>query len=101
MCLGIYESTGSFSFSTTTEKDLLAASFFIKNGANINVVSSLINRELSVQQIKLLNDLLVSVVNHKINGVDIFIAKVAYEQVFENFSDLVKKTPSQTTLGFY
>jgi tRNA nucleotidyltransferase (CCA-adding enzyme) len=51
MCLGIYEDTGSFTFSSTTSQDLDAAAFLVSKGANINVVANLISREISPEQI--------------------------------------------------
>ena len=47
MCLGIYEDTGSFTFPSTTEKDFRAAAFLLSRGANLNMISNLIAREIS------------------------------------------------------
>ena len=38
MCLGIYEDTGSFTFSSTTERDFLAAAYLLSQGAHPKVV---------------------------------------------------------------
>jgi len=91
MCLGVYEKTGSLSFPSTTDKDLSAAAFFLKKGANINIISNLINKELNSTQIKVLNDLLFSITRHNINGIDIFIAKASDEQTIPDFAFLVNK----------
>ncbi|MBI5183511.1 MAG: DHH family phosphoesterase, partial [Nitrospinae bacterium] len=42
MELGIYEDTGSLTFSSTTPKDLEAAAYLLSIGANLNIVSDFI-----------------------------------------------------------
>ncbi|HDK41214.1 MAG TPA: polya polymerase, partial [Nitrospirae bacterium] len=43
LALGIYEETGSLIFSSTTARDISAAAYLVKRGANLNVVSSFIS----------------------------------------------------------
>jgi tRNA nucleotidyltransferase (CCA-adding enzyme) len=47
MAVGLYEDTGSFTFSSTSVEDFEAAAFFVSKGANLNLVSNLITRELT------------------------------------------------------
>ncbi|MEJ2476659.1 MAG: DHH family phosphoesterase, partial [Desulfobacterales bacterium] len=54
MCLGLYEDTGSFTFPSTTQEDFKAAAFLLSKGANLNIVSNLISREISPEQVSLL-----------------------------------------------
>jgi tRNA nucleotidyltransferase (CCA-adding enzyme) len=91
MCLGIYEDTGSFTFSSTTEKDFLAAAYLLSRGANLNVVSSLIEREMSPLQVGLLNDMIKAVTKYNINGVDIILTIVSTEEYVPDFAFLVHK----------
>ena len=91
MCLGIYEDTGSFTFSSTTEKDFLAAAFLLSNGANLNVVSDLMARELSPDQVLLLNDMIQAATRVPINGVEIVITHVTTEKYMPDFAFLVQK----------
>ncbi|MCX7913418.1 MAG: CBS domain-containing protein [Thermodesulfovibrionales bacterium] len=58
LCLGIYQETGSLLFPTTTPKDLLAVSFLLKRGANLNIVSDFLRVEMSKEEITLLNELI-------------------------------------------
>jgi tRNA nucleotidyltransferase (CCA-adding enzyme) len=58
MMLGIYEETGSFRFSSTTVEDFEAASYLLSQGANINLVSDMLVRELTPEQVFLLNDII-------------------------------------------
>ncbi len=60
LCLGIYEETGSFRFPTTTFRDLQAAAYLLRKGANLNIVSEYIKIELGREEIRLLNELLSS-----------------------------------------
>ena len=91
MCLGIYEDTGSFTFSSTTERDFLAAAFLLSNGANLNVVSDLIARELSPEQVVLLNDMIQASSRYHINGVEIIVTSVTTEKYMPDFAFLVQK----------
>jgi len=76
LALGIYEDTGSFTFPSTTPADLKAASFLVTKGANLNMVSDFMRRELTKTQVKLLNRLLRLEKRIKINGIEIAIIKL-------------------------
>ena len=91
MCLGIYEDTGSFTFPSTTEKDFKAAAFLLSKGANLNVVSDLIARELSPEQVSLLNDLIQSANRYNVHGVEVVVALVTTEKYMPDFAFLVQK----------
>ena len=58
LTLGIYEDTGSLTFSTTTPRDYMAAAFLLQSGANLNTVADLMSRTMTTEQILLLHDLL-------------------------------------------
>ena len=81
LMLGIYEETGSLIFSSTTVRDISAAAFLLKKGANLNIVSSFITRELGAEEIALLNDLLNSSKDYVIHDVRVKIAK-AYRETY-------------------
>jgi tRNA nucleotidyltransferase (CCA-adding enzyme) len=91
MCLGLYEDTGSFTFSSTTERDFLAAAFLLSKGANLNVVSDLIARELSPEQVALLNDMIQAVTRYYISGIEIVVTSVTLEKYMPDFAFLVQK----------
>lgn len=91
MCLGIYEDTGSFTFSSTTAEDLQAAAFLVSRGANINVIANLISREISPEQIGCLNDLIQAATRYVINGIDIVVTTASFEQYLPDFAFLVHK----------
>lgn len=79
MMLGIYEDTGSLTFISTTEDDFLASAWLLKQGANLSTVGDLMTRELTPEQVSLLNDLLKSLQTTTLNGVDISIASATVE----------------------
>jgi tRNA nucleotidyltransferase (CCA-adding enzyme) len=91
MCLGIHEDTGSFTFSSTKPEDHLAAAWLTEQGANLNLISDMLTRELSSEQVWLLNDLTRSAEKHTINGVEVVIAEVNREDYVGDFAVLVHK----------
>ena len=91
MALGIYEDTGSFTFSSTTEDDYVAAAYLLSKGANLNVVSNMITREMSPEQVSLLNEMIQGVTHHSVNGVDVVITCVSSESYIADFALLVHK----------
>ena len=91
MCLGIYEDTGSFTFPSTTETDFLAAAYLLSKGANLNTVSQLIAREISPEQVRLLNDMIQAAVNYTVDGISIVVTAVTSERYIPDFAFLVHK----------
>jgi tRNA nucleotidyltransferase (CCA-adding enzyme) len=79
LALGIYEETGSLLFPSTTERDLLAAAYLVKKGANLNIVSSYIKMELNPEELDLLNELVKSTKEIIIKGIRVAVAKASRE----------------------
>lgn len=80
LALGIYEETGSMLFPSTTERDLLAAAYLLKRGANLNITSSFLKMELSMEELDILNELVRSSRDFVLQGIRIKIAKAIREQ---------------------
>jgi tRNA nucleotidyltransferase (CCA-adding enzyme) len=91
MCLGIYEDTGSFTFPSTTEDDFKAAAFLLSRGANLNVVSNLISREINPKQVSLLNDMIQASIKHNINGIEVVVTTISSDTYIHDFAFLVHK----------
>lgn len=91
MALGIYEDTGSLSFPGTTEKDLLAAAYLLSKGADLSLVSDYIQRELTPEQVVLLNQLIQSSTTIHIEGIDIVLIKATFDRYVEEVSYLIHK----------
>jgi tRNA nucleotidyltransferase (CCA-adding enzyme) len=91
MCLGIYEDTGSFTFPSTTARDFQAAAYLVSLGANLNTVAGMITRELSPEQVGVLNDLIQAARHHDINGVDVVVARLSVDNYVPDLAFLVHK----------
>jgi tRNA nucleotidyltransferase (CCA-adding enzyme) len=89
--LGIYEETGSLLFPSTTVRDLLAAAYLLKKGANLNIVSTFITRELGPEEIDLLNDLIHFSRDYVIHDIRIKIAKASRETYIGDIAFLAHK----------
>lgn len=79
LALGIYEETGRLLFPSTTERDVLAVSYLLRRGANLNIVSSFLKMELSMEELDLLNELVQSSKEMVIGGIRIKVAKASRE----------------------
>jgi len=91
MALGIYEDTGSFTFASTTPAEFEAARFLLEQGANLNTVAEMLTRELTVEQVSLLNDLIRNAVTINISGIEIVLARAAASQYVGDFAVLAHK----------
>ncbi len=89
--LGIYEETGSFQFSSTTIADFESAAYLLSQGANVNLVSDMLVRELTPEQVFLLNDIIKNAVVYNINGVDIVITEASTEEYVGDLAVIVHK----------
>ncbi|MEW6214848.1 MAG: CBS domain-containing protein, partial [Nitrospirota bacterium] len=91
LALGIYEETGCLLFPSTTERDLLAVSYLLKRGANLNIVSSFLKMELSMEELDLLNELVQSSKEMVIGGIRIRVAKASRESYFGDAAHLAHR----------
>ena len=91
MALGIYEDTGNFTFVSTTPEDFAAAAWLLGQGANLNVVASLITRELNAEEVSLLNDLIHEAQRVIVNGVEVVICQVSRERYLPELAVLVHR----------
>ncbi|MBM4136714.1 MAG: CBS domain-containing protein [Nitrospira sp.] len=91
LALGIYEETGSLLFPSTTERDLIAVSYLLKRGANLNIVSSFLKMEMSMEELDLLNELVQSSKEMLIGGIRIRIAKASREGYFGDAAHLAHR----------
>lgn len=91
MCLGIHEDTGSFTFSSTKAEDYQAAAWLTDQGANHNIIADMLTRELTAEQVWLLNDLTQAATTTVIDGVEIIITKVVRDEYVGDFAVLVHK----------
>ncbi|MFQ5735801.1 MAG: CBS domain-containing protein [Thermodesulfobacteriota bacterium] len=88
---GIYEDTGSLSYPSTTPRDMDAASFLLSRGADLNVVTALLKKELTPDEISLLNDLLQSQTTYVIGGAEVVVTEGYLEKYSGDISVLAHK----------
>jgi len=91
MALGVFEDTGSFTFSSTTPEDFEAAAYLLRRGADLNAVAQIITRELTTEQVALLNDLIASASRFLVNGIEVVIARTQAPQYVADFAVLAHK----------
>lgn len=91
MALGIYEETGSLVFMSTTPRDVQAAAWLLARGANLNIVSDFITRELDAEQISLLNDLLKSMTVYYLDGIKAVVATASTVRYVQDLAILSHK----------
>jgi tRNA nucleotidyltransferase (CCA-adding enzyme) len=91
LSLGIYEDTGSFTFSSTTAEDFEAAAFLASKGANLSVISDMMSGDINPRQISVLNDLIHSSKTEVISGVEIVIAAISSDHYIQDFAWMVQK----------
>jgi tRNA nucleotidyltransferase (CCA-adding enzyme) len=99
MGLGIYEDTGSFTFSSTKSEDHEAAAWLLEQGASLNTISDMLTRELTAEQVWLLNDLMASAVRSTINGIEVVITKAKRDRYIGDFAVLVQKLMEMENLN--
>jgi tRNA nucleotidyltransferase (CCA-adding enzyme) len=89
--LGIYEETGALTFASTTERDALVVAYLLSQGAQLNIVSDFISREMTVEQVAILNDLIESANRYDINGVPVVITTLAVPHYVPDLAVLAHK----------
>ncbi len=91
LLLGIYEDTGSLTYTRTSSRDLRAAAFLLDLGANLGIVSDFLNHPLSPTQ-QTIYDLLRSHAEyHQVFGQTIVVACVDAQEMEEELSTIVHK----------
>jgi len=91
MMLGIYEDTGSLIFPSTTVDDYLAAAHLLACGARLSLVSDILARDLTSEQISLLYDLIQGSHSYTVHGVEVVIAEARREEYVGDLALLVHK----------
>jgi tRNA nucleotidyltransferase (CCA-adding enzyme) len=91
MALGIFEDTGSFTFTSTTPQDFEAAAYLLAQGADLNVVSEIITRELNAEQVALLNDLLEHSTSFHVGGIEVVVARTEAPEYVPDFAVVAHK----------
>ena len=89
--LGIYEDTGSFTFSSVTTHDFTAAAWLREQQMDVDIISELVSHDLTREQLDVLNTLLESATSHDVKGITIVIAQASLDVFLGDFSVLAHK----------
>lgn len=98
MMLGIYEDTGNLTFPSTKEEDFKAAGYLVRKGANLSLLSNVITKELTAEQVFLLNDLIQSATRYNFHGIDVVIAEASVDRYIGDIAVLVHKLKDMENL---
>lgn len=91
LALGLYEETGSLAYTSTTPRDLDAAAFLLRAGADLNLVAETLRHPLDPDLIALLNDLLQSGEIYYLEGRKILVATSTYDRYTGDLAEAVQR----------
>lgn len=91
MLLGIYEDTGSLTFSATRAEDLEAAAWLVRQGGDLEAVAEFLQRGLTEPQRRLLEQFHAHLQRHEIRGVAVAVAIAPPGPYVEEASDLAHR----------
>lgn len=91
LLLGIYEDTGSCTYSRTTARDLRAASFLMEQGANLTIANDFLNHPLTMDQQVLYDRLHRNAETLDIHGHTVIITCEDNADIEEEYSTIVHK----------
>ena len=91
LLLGIYEDTGSLTYSRTTARDLRAASYLLDQGASLRLAADFINHPLSQEQQALYDRLRRAAEVQEVHGYKVILTCGEAGEMEEELSTIVHK----------
>ena len=91
LLLGIYEDTGSLTYTRTTAEDIFAAGILVERGASLSIVTDYINHPLSMAQQCVYEDLRANAESLIIHGHSLILAQADASDLEEELSSLAHK----------
>jgi tRNA nucleotidyltransferase (CCA-adding enzyme) len=91
LLLGIYEDTGTLTYSRTTARDVHAAAWLLEQGADLGVVADFLNPPLTLEQREVYDRLVAGIETLDINGHRVMLACGEAANVTEEISTLAHK----------
>jgi len=89
LLLGIYEDTGSLSYTGTTARDVEAAAWLLRQGADLSLVGRFLHRPLSPAQQEALSRLIAQSTIQTIQGRSICLAAIELAEYVDELSSLI------------
>ncbi len=91
LLLGIYEDTGSLTYTRTTASDIYAAGTLVEQGASLSIVTDYINHPLSLEQQKIYEELRANAESRIIHGHSVILAQADARELDAELSTLAHK----------
>lgn len=91
MLMGIYEDTGSLSYTSTTSRDLRSAAWLLESGASLSVSNDFLRRPLDERYQQVYGQLVDNVEWHNRHGQAILVAVAHLDDYLEELSTLAHK----------
>jgi len=91
LLLGIYEDTGSLTFSRTTPRDVHAAAWLLEQGADLRIAVKFLNPPLTNEQREIYDRLVPAAETHEVNGHRVVLACGEALELTEEISTLAHK----------
>ncbi len=91
LLLGIYEDTGSLTYTRTTARDLHAASYLLEQEANLRIAGDFLNHPLSAEQQKLYDTLRQHLETYQIHGHSVVVVCGSAHSMDEELSTVAHK----------
>src|SRR4030067_1977737 len=96
--VAIYEETGSFTFQSTTQRDILAAAYLLSCGLSLRTLSRYLVHEMDADQISLLDELVHNAKTLYIDSIKIVIAKGATDKYVSELSTITHRVRDMENL---
>ncbi|MBS1250771.1 MAG: CCA-adding enzyme [Chloroflexi bacterium] len=91
LLLGIYEDTGSLTYTRTTPRDIYAAGYLLEQAASMAIVADYVNHPLSLEQQDIYEVLRAQAESHIIHGHSIVISQADAQETDAELSALAHK----------
>jgi len=91
LLLGIYEDTGSLTYSRTTPRDVRAAAYLLEQGASLSIANNFLNHPLSLEQQAIYDQLREAAQSINIHGYQVIMACYNVEKMNEELSTIAHK----------
>ena len=91
LLLGIYEDTGSLTYTRTTPEDIFAAGYLLEYGASLSIVSDYLNHPLTLEQQKIYEELRANAESRIIHGHVVILAQADARDLDQELSTLAHK----------
>src|SRR5699024_12224826 len=89
--LGIYTDTGAFTYTNTTTRDFLAASYLLEQGMDLEMLNRFSEEMLDANQQEIFNHLFNNLQTHYIDGLHINISTFESDEFTKRLAILAEK----------